>query len=395
MALPDRFTDPVSTRRRVRVLRIITRLNVGGPALHVSLLTARLDPERFETLLVSGREDAAEGNMLELGRIAASLPLVRLPTMVRAIRPLGDLRTLWSLVRIIRRFRPDVVHTHLAKAGLLGRLAARLAGVPVVVHTYHGSVLRGYFGPRQSRLLLWIDRWLARLSSRLIAITPSGRRELSDLGVAPADRIEVIPLGLDLESFRERRDSAAARRSLGIAPETPVIGIVGRLVPIKDVGTFLRAVELASRTVPDLVALIVGDGEERAALEALATPRCRFLGFREDVQALLGAMDVLALSSRNEGSPVSLIEGLAAGKPVVATAVGGVPDVVRDGETGLLVPPGDPEALAAAMVRLLTDRSLAARLGAAGAAAVFPAYDISRLVPDIEALYLRLGAGSR
>ena len=333
--------------------------------------------------------------MLELGRLPEGVRVMRIATLGRAVSPLDDLRSLAALIAIARRFRPQVVHTHLAKAGFVGRIAARLTGARVVLHTYHGSVFQGYFGARESRLYVAIERWLARLSTRLIAITPSGRRELVDLGIARNEKIVEIPLGLDLAPLRAGPDRAAAREALGLPAGAPVVGIVARLVPIKDVGTFLRAVARVAETHPDLVALLAGDGSERAALEALAASlgiadRCRFLGFQADVPRIYATLDVLALTSLNEGSPVSVIEAMTAGCAVVATSVGGVPDVVRTEETGLLVPARDPEAVAGAFRRLLDSPELRARLGRAAAAAVYPRYDIARLVTDMEDLYLRL-----
>ena len=380
---------------RVRVLRVITRLNVGGPSLNAALLATRMDSSRFETLLVAGRESEAEGSMLELGRLPSGLDVIRVDSLGREISPLDDLRALAAITRIARRFRPHVVHTHLAKAGFVGRLAGRAAGAPVIVHTFHGSVFRGYFGERQSALFLLIERALALLSTRLIAITPLQRRELAALGVAPLTKIVEIPLGLDLTQYDTAVDRAAARNSLGVRGDGPVVGIVGRLVPIKDVGTFLRALALLRERAPDTRALVVGDGDERPALERLAAElgladTVTFTGWRSDMPAVFAAIDVLALTSLNEGSPVTLIEGLAARRAIVATAVGGVPDVIREGTTGLLVPPRDPRATADAVAVLLADASLRSRLGDAGRAEVTARYDSARLVADVERLYLEL-----
>lgn len=379
---------------RIRVLRIITRLNVGGPALHAGLLSARLDPSRFETLLVAGREGPGEASMLDLGRLERGYRLVRVPSLVREVSPANDLRALLRLARIARGYRPHVVHTHLAKAGALGRIAALLCGASVVVHTYHGSVFRGYFAARESSLYLAIERALARVSTRLVAITPRQREGLVALGF-PQGKIVMIPLGLDLSAFRSLPEREEARGRLGLLVDAPLVALVGRLVPIKDVGTFIRAVALAAREIPALRALIVGDGEERPRLEALAaelgvSERCEFLGWRADVETVYAAMDVLAVSSRNEGSPASVIEAMASGRVVVGTAVGGVPDLIRDGVDGVLVPPGDPRALAAALVRLVRDAGLRARLGAAARAAALERYHAARLVRDIERLYEEL-----
>ena len=371
-------------------MRVITRLNIGGPAIHVSLLASRLDPARYETLLVSGVESAAEGNMLKLGRLPPVEPRT-VPTLGRAISPLDDIRALADLVSIARSFKPDIVHTHLAKAGALGRVAARLAGVRVVVHTYHGSVFRGYFGQRESAVYLRIERALARITTRIVAITSGQRADLVSLGIAPAGKIIEIPLGLDLDQFRElpTRDDALA--ALGLPGDLRYVTIVARLVAIKDIPTFVRALARLIEARPDVCGLVVGDGPERAAVEAVARDlrlgdRCRFLGWRADLPNVYAASDIVALSSVNEGSPVSVIEAMAAGRAVVATAVGGVPDVVRDG-TGVLVGAGDDRALCDAIGALLADPGRRAELGRNGRDLALRRYGSSRLIEDIDRLY--------
>jgi glycosyltransferase involved in cell wall biosynthesis len=380
--------------RRLRVLRVITRLNVGGPAIQAVLLSARLDPDRFESLLVAGTESVVEGNMIQLGRLDAPTALRRIPALGREISPLDDLRALGSLIRLMREFRPDIVHTHLAKAGTLGRLAARIAGVPIVVHTYHGTVFRGYFGSLRSRLFLEIERAVARVTTRLIAITAGQRRELIALGIGNERKVVEIPLGLELAAFVDVTSRADARALLGLAANEPVVAIVARLVPIKDVGLFLRALAQASSAPTGIV---VGDGEERADLEAQAAAlgiasRCRFLGWRRDVRSIYAAADVVALTSRSEGSPVSIIEAMAAGSAVVCTDVGGVSDVVTSDVSGILVKHGDVDALAASIDRLVGDPDLRLRLGEEARRAVYPRYDVSRLVTDIAALYTALAS---
>jgi glycosyltransferase involved in cell wall biosynthesis len=382
---------------RARVLRVITRMNVGGPALHVALLTSGLDPDRYETLLVSGREGAAEGSMLELGRAGPVRPVV-VPSLRREIGPL-DAYALWRVLRIARAFRPDIVHTHLAKAGVVGRIAARLVRARAVVHTYHGTVFRGYFGERESGVYVAIERALSRISTHVVAITPQQRRDLLALEIAPESKIVEIPLGLDLGIFRDGMDRAAARSQLGIEPDALVVGIVARLVPIKDVATFLRAVAMLKGRMPRLTALVVGGGEERALLEAEARrldlgASCRFLGWRADMPRVYAAMDLAVLTSLNEGSPVSVIEAMAAGLPVVATSVGGVPDVV-DAASGVLVPPRDPGALADAIERVLSAPDRGRALGLAGRARAFDRYDSPRLIRDIDALYTGSLSGPR
>jgi glycosyltransferase involved in cell wall biosynthesis len=380
---------------RIRVLRVIARLNVGGPALHAVLLTERLDPARYESCLVAGRVGDEEGDWLALhGRTPERL--VSLPALGRDVRGGRDWSAFWGLVRLIRAFRPHVVHTHTAKAGALGRLAATLCRVPVVVHTYHGHVFDGYFSPRTTRLVVRAERLLARSSSALVAVADRVRRDVLAQGIGTPDRVVVVPLGLDLDPLV----AAAARRGelraeLGLPPTAPLVGIVARLVPVKAHEVFIEAARAIAPVRPDAVFLIAGDGERRAALEALVRDaglgdRVRFLGWRADLDRLCADLDVVVLTSKNEGSPVALIEAMAAGRPVVSTRAGGVEDVVTDGETGLVVPVGDSAAIARAVVGLLDDPVQAARLGAAARAAVVPRFGSARLLADIDRLYVRL-----
>lgn len=330
--------------------------------------------------------------MLELGRLAPELAPRFVPTLGRRLDPIADLRSLFTLVRLARAYRPDIVHTHLAKAGFIGRIAGRLAGAPVIVHTYHGTVLRGYFGRLASAAFLGIERFLGLLTTRVVAITRSQAEDVVALGIVPADRVVEIPLGFDLEPFLAAPARLDARRRLGLAADAPVVAIVARLVPIKDLDTFLSAVALLRAELPGVEALVVGDGTERARLESLArsvapSPEVRFLGVRADVASIYAAADVVALTSLNEGSPVSLIEAMACGRAVVATRVGGVADVVEDGVTGLLVPARDARGLSRALAQLLRSPAEAARMGAAGRDSVRTRFAAARLVADVERLY--------
>ena len=318
---------------------------------------------------------------------------VVIPELGRAIHPARDLTALIKLVRLFRALRPDIVHTHTAKAGTLGRLAARLARVPVKIHTFHGHVLEGYFSRPVTRAFLEIERRLARTTDRLVTVSPRLKAQLLAMGIGRPEQVEVVPLGLDLERFRRARPaSPTLRPSLGLAEGAPLLGIVGRLVPIKDHVTLFQALARLHAEGPAVHLVVVGDGEERARLEGLASSlglglRIHFLGWRLDLEAIVGELDVVICASRNEGTPVALIEAMAAGIPVLSTDVGGVADLVTHGLTGWLVSPGDPDAMASGIRHLLDDGPLRGRLAAAGRDVALDRHDVARLISRVEALY--------
>ncbi|GAC1318657.1 MAG: glycosyltransferase family 4 protein [Chloroflexota bacterium] len=379
----------------INVLRVITRLNIGGPAIHAILLTRALnDGAPFHSTLVAGTTTAHEGDMLDLARDNAVAPIL-LPALGREISPIDDITALARMVALIRQIKPDIVHTHMAKAGTIGRLAARVCGVPLIVHTYHGHVFHGYFSPAKTHVFLMIERALGLATQHIITVGDGQRDEIARYGVAPREKLIPIRLGLELGMFLDaERHRGELRGQLGIESDTPLVGIVARLVPVKAHDVFFTAVRDVRDRIPRARFVVIGDGERRQELEALVAhmglaDAVQFLGWRRDLPRVYADLDVVALSSRNEGSPVALIEALASARPVVSTAVGGVPEVVVHGETGLTVPRNDAGALADAIVRLLTDRDLAQKLGAAGRRHVYPRYDSSRLVADVKELYLR------
>jgi glycosyltransferase involved in cell wall biosynthesis len=377
-----------------RVVRVFSRLNIGGPSVHVLLLTAGLREKGYQTRLIVGREAPSEGNLLEMAR-EMGIDVEQLDGLGREIRPFSDLLTLGRLYRAMRATRPAIVHTHTAKAGVLGRLAARLAGVPIVVHTYHGHVLRGYFGPLKTAFFRRLEGLLNRITDVPITVSSALRDELAAMGIAPRDKIRVVPLGLDLERFTRPRARGVLRAVCGAGEDEPLVGVVGRLVPIKDVDTFLRAAAHVVRSVPGARFAIVGDGELRPALERTAAglglgARVTFVGWRQDLEAIYADLDVVVNSSLNEGTPVALIEAMAAGRPVVATAVGGTPDLLGNGERGALVPAGDPAALGDAIVSVLRGGAEAAFRARAAREYVLGHHSVDRLLRDIDALYREL-----
>jgi glycosyltransferase involved in cell wall biosynthesis len=369
---------------RPGVVRVITRLNIGGPARQALMLTRSLDPG-WRTVLVAGDVAPDEGELSD-----PLVPVTRVP-LVRPLRPATDARAYLALRRLLRDAQPAIVHTHMAKAGTLGRLATRGTDTRTV-HTFHGHVLESYFSAPVQRAFIEVERRLAARTDALVAVSDEVRDDLLALDIGTPEQFRVIRLGFDLTSHLSvTGPSGILRERLGLDGDTPLVGAVGRLVPIKDITTLLHAVAL----LPDDVHLVlVGDGSERGPLEAEVErrslgDRVHFTGWMTDVPAVMADLDVVALSSRNEGTPVALIEAAACGRPAVATDVGGVRSVVADGETGLVVPPADPRQLADALERLLSDPGLGAAMGATGRARS-SRFSAERLTTDIDALYRAL-----
>ena len=373
-------------------------MNVGGPALHVTQLATGLDSQRFTQLLVTGVESPGEASTLPAARARGVAALV-LPELGRELSVRRDAVTLLKLYRLFRRWRPDVVETHTAKAGTVGRLAAFLAGVPVRIHVFHGHVFHSYFSPAKTQMILEIERRLASISTRIITLSERQRREVLSYGVGRPDQVLVVPLGLDLAPLLDaQRHQGALGAELGLEGDhenCPLLGIVGRLAPIKAHEVFLAAAAQIVRQVPGAHFVVIGDGERRGELEAIAARpplagHVHFLGWRDDLPAVYAGLEVVLLTSDNEGTPTVILEAMAAGRPIVATAVGGVPDLVQDGETGRLVRPRDPAAVAEASLALLGSPEERRRLGAAARAAVYPRYDVRTLLDTMNALYSAL-----
>lgn len=402
-----------------RVLRIINRFNLGGPTHNAAYLSRHL-PADFETLLVGGQWDESEEGSQHILDAIGVKPLV-LPEMRRDIAFWRDRDAYRRIKRLISEFKPDIVHTHAAKAGAVGRLAAAHAKVPVIVHTFHGHVFHSYFGPAKTAVYKGIERYLAGKSTRIVAISEKQRSELvEEHRIAPAEKVSVIPLGFDLSRFQE--DQAAKRerfrRMYNVADDEVAIGIIGRLVPVKNHDLFLRALKAVSdRSGRKVRGFIVGDGEVRGALEqrvrelglrAVAAPVLNGSGFLhapanpleratltftswiKEVDVVNAGLDVVVLTSLNEGTPVSLIEAQAANRPVVSTNVGGIENVVIPGRTALLSPSNDLDALVTNLHRVIEDDALRAAMGADGWAHVRERYHYTRLVNDMTALYRSL-----
>jgi glycosyltransferase involved in cell wall biosynthesis len=383
----------------IRILRLIARLNMGGPALHVAYLTKGLESRGYETTLVAGSLARGESSMSFVAD-ELDVDVVPISQLHREISPLYDSLSVTRLVRLIQDVRPHILHTHTAKAGAVGRVAAMLAGEarpPIVVHTFHGHVLRGYFDPVRTGAFRNLERVLATKTTRLVAVSPEVRDDLVALGVAPAEKFTVIRLGIDLDRriASGQTDGSELRHLLGVPPEAFVVGWIGRMTAIKRVPDVLAAFACLRARGIEARLCLVGDGPDREAVERRAhelgvSRHTLFLGYQRDVAPYYAFFDALLLPSGNEGTPVVAIESLAAGTPVVATDVGGVTDVVADGVDSFLVPVGDIEAIASALERLARDPDLRKTMGNAGRERVIARYRVGRLIDDVDTLYREL-----
>jgi glycosyltransferase involved in cell wall biosynthesis len=375
----------------------IARLNVGGAALSVLELAAEQRRRGHEVLVVAGTIPAGEASMEHVAR-DLDLPYLRLPALTREVSPRHDLAAVLALRRLIRRERPDVLHTHTSKAGTTGRVAALLAGNarPRVVHTFHGHVLSGYFDTRRERVFRLIERGLAHATDRIVAVSEQVRDDLVRFRVAPPEKIAVVQYGFDLDARVQTSPEMARqkRAAAGLSATDFVVGWAGRLSEIKRP---LDLVRVAAK-VDGSRLLLAGDGELRPAVEQLAaelglTDRVRLLGYVDDIGSWYGAFDAFLLTSANEGAPVVAIEALAAGVPVVATDAGGTRNVVDDGETGYLAPVGALDTLAELLERLRDDPALRARLGATGAVRMRERFSTQRMADGFDAVYAEILAG--
>lgn len=387
-----------------KVLQIVNRLNLGGITPNVAYLAKYLSPE-FETVLLAGQKDESEASSeFIVHQLGIEPHYVR--SMYRSLNPFKDISAYFEIKRFIEEFKPDIVHTHAAKSGALGRLAASRAGVPVIVHTFHGHVFHSYFGRFKSGVFRQIERYLARKTTKIIAISEAQRYEIAEVfKIAPLSKFAIIPLGFDLDRFqmnqKEKRQSF--RTEFGIADDIVCIGIIGRLVPVKNLGLFLRGLQyLKKNAKQEYCAFIVGDGESRAEIEQLATAlgisyvvnekvsdstQLIFTSWRRDIDFVNAGMDIVALTSTNEGTPVSLIEAQAANKAIVSTRVGGIKDIVIEGETALLSDIGDETLFYLNLLSVVENAELRLKIGQKGYEFVMKRFAYQRLVSDVKGLY--------
>lgn len=377
-------------KRRKKIIQIIARLNVGGPAVHVTMLTGHFSSAEWQSQLLTGMHGANEGDMTYLAEQYGIKPLV-LKGFGREISLWNDLRVIRQLYLIMCHEKPDIVCTHTAKAGTLGRLAAVMARVPRVYHTFHGHIFHGYFSPLKTRFYILMEKILARISTSIIAISERQKQELVSYGITKADKIRVISLGLDFSRMLPCDPDRSLATRLGVGPKVTTVALVGRITAIKAPSLFIMAAQEVLKQRNDVHFLMIGDGELKNACQAevenLGLQRhFSFTGFVADLKLLYGSVDIVCLTSVNEGTPVSLLEAMACGKLVVSTPVGGVPDFVTDGVNGFLCP-AEPHAFAARISAFVEDPGKYQNVREQASRDIQRKYSRERLFKDYERLF--------
>ncbi|MDO9566917.1 MAG: glycosyltransferase family 4 protein [Candidatus Desulfaltia sp.] len=389
--------------KRIKVIHIITRLDKGGSAENTLLTVMGLDKERYDVVLVKGL--SVESNMAEdeVRTVEKDLAeaeregvrIITIPDLVRRIHPFYDLKAFFALIKILCHERPDIVHTHTSKAGILGRWAAFLAGIPVIIHTPHGHVFWGYSGRRKTSFYIMLEKITARITDKIVALTQQEKRDHLHFCIATEDKFSVVHSGINLDRFsRMSVDFAAMKRRLGIPEGNMVVGTVGRLTPVKGHKYLIKAAGKIVKTRPDTTFVFLGDGELSDELKKMTfslgiEENIKFLGWRPDVAEVMSTFDIFALPSLNEGMGRVLVEAMALGKPIVASDIGGIPDLVVDGENGYLVPVGDVETLAARIRRLLDDPGKREEMGNTGQRYALK-YSSEEMMKKIDRLYREL-----
>ena len=390
--------------KKTRIIHIITRLDKGGSAETTLQVVSLLNRERYEVFLAHGLSLESNMGVMEQEVLARDLSLAEkrgirvfsIPSLLRRLSLKNDLLAFFSIYRLIKRIKPHIVHTHTSKAGVLGRLAACLARVPIIIHTPHGHVFHSYYGYIMTKIIVLVERILSLMTDKITALTDRERDEHLEQGVASIEKYVIIHSGVMLQQIMNTNiDVETGKKEFDIPQNSNVIGVVGRLVPIKGHKYLVSAAKRIIKEFGSTVFVFVGDGYLEARLQRQAESlgvrkNIIFAGWRNDVIKILGLFDVLVLPSLNEGMGKVLIEGMALGKPIVASSVGGIIDLVKNGDNGILVPPRDSDALAEAILKLIRNKNLTQELGKNGKSKVYPEYDTFVMIRQIEDLYERL-----
>ena len=378
----------------IRVLNIITRLERGGAPQALLETLERMSVDIHIDLATGKTEDAELDLTQEV--IDKGFPLIHIPAMRRSPHPIRDFQALWQIMKIIRKGNYDLVHTHTSKAGFLGRIAAKLCKVPAVVHSPHGTVLDGYFSSFITKLYAFMERITAPMAHRIICLTTREIDQYLDAKIGTREQYTYIYNGIDIQAYAKATKSAYdMRQELGLSNDAIVCITVGRLVPVKGQDDLINAFADVVKKTPNAHLLIVGEGELHDALLGLTqknniTDNVHFLGWRNDVANLLGTSDIFALPSLNEGLGLVLIEAMAQKLPAVATRVGGVPEVIIENETGILVPAQSPTELSKALNQLIDDSALRTKIGEAGYQRAIAHFSIESTVEQTENIYRTL-----
>lgn len=380
---------------KIKIAQVITRLDWGGSPDIVRILCGRLDPSVYDMTLISGPSGHMTGKTRDFLK-AFKGRHIEISSLRRDISPIMDLAALFSLYSCFRKERFDIIHTHTAKAGLVGRIAGRAAGCRAIVHTPHGHNIYGYFGPAMTRMVIAVERFCAGLCDKIMALTELEKTDMMRFGIAPAGKITVIYQGLELDRYpRSDEVRRKMRGILGVKDDQPLVGMISRLEPVKGPGYFIEAAALVVKGGRPARFIVVGDGSMRSALEKKAVSlglkdRCIFAGWREDIPEILSALDLFVLPSLNEAVGMALVEAMVSGVASVASRVGGVPEIVDDGRNGILVPPAEPSALAGAIEGLLADDTKRALLARSARDSVLNKFDAAKMTGSVSGLYQEL-----
>jgi len=382
-------------KKRLKIIRMQSRICIGGPAIHVEMLSKYLPQDRYETILVGGRVEEDEKDKSEELR-SRNINVILLDKMKRQVTLWDDWKSLLQLIRLLRRERPDIVCTHTAKAGAIGRIAAFIAGVPLVVHTFHGHVFRNYFGKLKTFLFIQIERLLALATDQIITISPSQYKDITEtFKIAPARKVAMVRLGLELQPLKNLQHTDELKSSIGLPPQAKLLGFVGRLVPVKNIGMAIQVLERLLQEDNSYHLCFAGDGEEREkwvqyTRQHNIDEHVHFLGWIEKIEYVLAGIDILILTSLNEGTPIAVIEAMTSQVPVVATAVGGVPDLIQHEKNGFLVSINDVESMVQYIKRIVSSQKEIRTMLENAATGIIEHYEYHHLVREIDEIYSRL-----